>query len=157
VWIFSPLIWLSFAGYGLWIASIKRRHPAEGILLGLFFGPIGCVVEACLQERTAEEIEEQRMQRREEAQARLEEEKERNAASRVQAAELRQEAQSRAEVARVRRAESYEQLSAWFYQTILKFGWYKALPEVVQPMVIGLLISVPLVAVLILTRKTWLP
>jgi hypothetical protein len=157
VWICSPLIWFSFAGYGLWIASIKRRHPAEGTLVGLIFGPIGCVVEACLQERTAEEIEEQRMRRREEAQARLVEEKAQNVALQVQAAERRQEAQSRAEVARARRAKSYEQCSAWFDKAILKFGWYKALPEVVQPMVIGLLISVPLVAVLILTFKTWLP
>jgi hypothetical protein len=151
------LIWLSFAGYGLWIASIKRRHPAAGILFGLLFGPIGCVVEACLQERTAEEIKEHRMRRQKEAQARLEDEKERDAALQVQAAERRQEANSQAELARVRRAESYEQFSAWFDQTILKFGWYKTLPEVVQPIVIGLLVSVPLVLALILIFKAWLP
>jgi hypothetical protein len=157
VWIFSPLIWLSFAGYGLWIASIKRRHPVEGILIGLFLGPIGCLVEAYLQERTAEEIEEQRLRRQEEAQERLEEQTERIAARQSEEARRHQTAQTRAEAARARRAEAYEQVSAWFDHAILRFGWYKGLPEVSQPMVIGLLISVPIAFVLILIFKAWLP
>ena len=39
----------------------------------------------------------------------------------------------------------------------MKFGWYKALPEVVQPMVVGLVISLPLVVVLVYLFKRWQP
>src|SRR4051812_31609573 len=56
MWIMALLVWSTFAGYGCWIANIKRRRPGEGIALGLLFGPIGCIVEASLRERTAEEI-----------------------------------------------------------------------------------------------------
>jgi hypothetical protein len=156
VWILAPVIWLSFAGYGYWIAAIKRRQPTEGMLIGLFLGPIGCVVEACLRERTVEEVEERRVRLQEEAQAKLEEQQEQYGARQAERARRRQEAQKRAEAARTRRAEAYERFSAWFDQAILKFGWYKTLPEVAQPMVIGLLISVPFVLVLILMFKAWL-
>ena len=155
MWILTPVIWISFAGYGFWIATIKRRHPAEGILFGLCLGPIGCAVEASLREWTIEEVEERRIRRQQETLARQEAEKEQYAAHQAEAVQRRQEDQERAELARARRAEAYERFSAWFDQAILKFGWYKALPEVVQPMVVGLLISVPFVLVLILIFKVW--
>ena len=60
MWTAAPVIWLSFAGYGYWIASIKRRNPGEGTILGLLLGPIGCVFEATLRERTSEEIDQER-------------------------------------------------------------------------------------------------
>lgn len=41
------------------------------------------------------------------------------------------------------------QFSEWFDRTILKVGRYNALPEVAQPIVIGLLVALPLVAVLV--------
>jgi hypothetical protein len=67
----------------------------------------------------------------------------------AEAAQRWNEAQDRAEQAKVRRAEAYARFSEWFDEAILKFGWYKALPEVAQPIVIGLLVALPLVAVLI--------
>src|SRR4051812_44223039 len=114
MWVVSPLLWLSFVGYGYWIANIKRRNPGEGIILGLLFGPIGCVLEASLRERTAEEVEQERIRRQEDAQTRLEEERERQAAFRAEAARRRKESKERAEVARERRAEAYARFSDWF-------------------------------------------
>jgi hypothetical protein len=146
-------LWATFAGYGCWIASIKRRSPAEGIALGLFLGPIGCLVEATLRERSAAEVEEERVRQTEEAQARSEEERERRDASRAEAARRRIEARARSEAARVRRAESFARFSSWFDEAVLKFGWYEALPEVAQPIVVGTLLALPVVVGLILILK----
>jgi hypothetical protein len=45
----------AFAGLGYYVADQKGRSPAEGLLLGLLFGPLGCLIEALLpaQERDA--------------------------------------------------------------------------------------------------------
>ena len=147
------VIWATFAGYGYWIASIKRRPPGEGILFGLLLGPIGCVVEATRRERTVEEVEEERVRRQVEARIRLEEDKGRQATFQAQAARQREEAQERAEVASARRAEAYARFSKLFEEAILKFGWFKALPEVAQPIVIGVLVALPLVLVTILVFR----
>lgn len=142
-------IWFTFAGYGVWIANIKRRHPGEGLALGLLLGPAGCCVAAALRERSPEEVEQERVRRQEEAQARLEEEKERQANLRAEAARHRREAEERAESARIRRAEAAAEFSKKFEREILRFGWYKALPEVAQAIVLGLSLALPLVAVLV--------
>jgi hypothetical protein len=157
MWIMQALLWFSFAGYGQWIASIKRRRRAEGFLIGLILGPIGCVIEACIRERSIEACEKQQLRRSEEAKVLLEERQERSRARQADAARMREEAASRAAISKARRTASYQHLSAWFDRTILKFGWYKALPEVVQPMVVGLFISLPIVCVLILIFRRLLP
>jgi hypothetical protein len=47
VWLIVLLIgWCSFVGFGWYIAIQKDRSPVEGILLGLLFGPLGCLVLA---------------------------------------------------------------------------------------------------------------
>jgi hypothetical protein len=143
-------IWATFPGYGAWIATVKRRNPGEGIILGLLLGPVGCVLEASLRERTAGEVEQERARFQEEAQARLEGEKRRLAAFQAEVARRRKEARERAEAARVRRAEAYARFAAWFDRAVLKFGWYKGLPEVAQPIVVGLLVALPIVVVMAL-------
>src|SRR4051812_38392677 len=40
------VIWCSFAGFGWYIAIQKHRSLVEGILLGLLFGPLGCLILA---------------------------------------------------------------------------------------------------------------
>ena len=42
------IFWVMFAGLGWWVAAQKGRAPEEGLILGLLFGPIGCVIEAML-------------------------------------------------------------------------------------------------------------
>lgn len=152
MWAMAPAIWLSFGGYGCWIATIKRRNPAEGLLFGLLLGPIGCVVEASRRERTqrtVEEIEEQRVRSAGEAEARAEREADRLSAWRAEDDRRRQAARLRADEARVRRAEAYVRFSIWFDRAVLKFGWFKVLPEVAQPIIIGLSLGLPVVAVVI--------
>jgi hypothetical protein len=149
VWIIAPAIWLSFGGYGYWIATIKRRSAVEGVLFGLLLGPIGCVVEATRRERTTEEVEEERLRDQQAAEARADREEKLLAASQAEASRRRDEARLRAEEMRIRRAEKYNRFACWFDRTILKFGWLKALPEVAQPIVIGLSLVLPIVAVLI--------
>jgi hypothetical protein len=143
-------LWATFGGYGFWIAKIKRRSSLEGLALGLLLGPAGCFVAASLRERMTEELEEAQARLHEEALLRQEAERERQAALQAEAARRQVEAQERAEAARVRRAEAYSGFCDWFDEAILKFGWYKALPEVAQPIVIGLLVALPLVIVTIL-------
>jgi hypothetical protein len=149
MWIAAPAVWLTFAGYGYWIASLKRRPHAEGILFGLLLGPIGCVVEATRPERTVEEVEELRARSIEEAEAGAERERERLESARVEADERSKQARIRAEAMRLGRAEAYGRFSSWFDRAILRFGWFKALPEVIQPIVIGLCGALPIVAVMI--------
>jgi len=146
-------IWSSFAAYGWWIATIKRRNPLEGAAFGLLLGPFGCVVEAILRERSPEEIERERSRRQEAAQALLEERNKYRAALRVAAERHRQEARVRAEEARARREEVLADFSAWFDRTILQFGWYKALPDVAQPIILGIMVALPLVVVMILVLR----
>jgi hypothetical protein len=39
--------WICFAGLGImYIAGQKGRPDAEGIILGLLFGPLGCLIDA---------------------------------------------------------------------------------------------------------------
>lgn len=146
-------IWATFAGYGYWIASIKRRSPKEGLALGLLLGPIGCFVAATLRERTTEEVEDAQARLHEDAVMRQEAERERQAAFQAETARRRAEAKQRAEEARERRTEAYARFSEWFDGAILRFGWFKALPEVAQPIVIGLLVAVPLAIVMILLMR----
>jgi hypothetical protein len=42
------LAWSLFAGLGYYVAIQKGRPPAEGLVLGLLFGPLGCLVAALL-------------------------------------------------------------------------------------------------------------
>lgn len=41
----AQAVWLSSAGYGYWITSIKQSPHAQGLLFGLLLRPIGCMVE----------------------------------------------------------------------------------------------------------------
>jgi hypothetical protein len=144
------LIWTSFAGYGYWMANIKRRNSSEGVLLGLLLGPIGCLIVATRRERMVDEIDQERVRLQEEARIKQDQENQRYAVSQADTIRRRQEAKERAEEARIRRAETFDRFSIWFDRAILKFGWFKALPEVAQPIVIGLLVALPLVLVAIL-------
>ncbi len=38
------LIWAIFAGSGWYISKAAGRNPAEGLVLGLLFGPIGLLI-----------------------------------------------------------------------------------------------------------------
>src|SRR5437588_52348 len=42
------IVWIIFGCLGAWIANQKHRDGGEGFILGLLFGPIGCLIEAIL-------------------------------------------------------------------------------------------------------------
>lgn len=48
------LAWMLFVGFGWWIAVQKNRRGGEGAILGLLFGPLGCLVEALLPNQAPE-------------------------------------------------------------------------------------------------------
>jgi len=153
---FLILIWFSFGGFGAWIASVKNRPTNEGMLVGLFFGPLGCLVEALLpdgqptlvvsrasdvgsdsvveEESEAEvrirmrAIQREQWQREREARHREIEQRRRETVARLQTFGARRLAEAR-----------------WGCRFFLGFGWYRALPEVAQPIVLGLAISLPIV------------
>lgn len=47
------LIAFVFGGFGAWISAQKRRGAAEGLILGLLFGPLGVLVAALLPQGEA--------------------------------------------------------------------------------------------------------
>lgn len=48
------MAWMLFVGFGWWVALQKNRRGTEGAILGLLFGPLGCLVEALLPNQTPE-------------------------------------------------------------------------------------------------------
>jgi len=48
--------WVIFAVFGCWIAGQKNRSFGEGFFLGMFFGPLGCLIEAILPSVTKEDM-----------------------------------------------------------------------------------------------------
>ncbi|WP_422927446.1 hypothetical protein [Singulisphaera sp. PoT] len=146
-------IWSTFVGCGYWVAVIKRRHPLEGAAFGLVLGPLGCVVESVLRERTAEEVGRLKLHRQAVAEARLEARRHWREIRKAEDDRRREELAAYREDRRIRREEARERFAAWFDRTILKFGWYKALPEVLQPIVLGLLFATPLVVVMVLVLR----
>jgi hypothetical protein len=147
------VVWLIFAGLGSWIASQKRRDGGEGFLLGLLFGPFGCLIEAVLPNgapppppvvKTPEQIaaDEARWKAFQAAQARREkelEEEARLAGERFDAA-----------LHAVWRFVTWPfRISMHFLTWFLSFEWYQDLPEWAQPVVIGLGIAIPAIAIVI--------
>ncbi len=50
--IVAAVAWvIAFGWFGGWVASQCGRNGLEGMLLGVFFGPLGVVVEALLPRR----------------------------------------------------------------------------------------------------------
>jgi hypothetical protein len=49
--VFVGILAVAMGGLGAWIASQKQRDPSEGFILGLLFGPLGCLIEALLPSR----------------------------------------------------------------------------------------------------------
>jgi hypothetical protein len=45
---YLAILAILMSALGLWVATQKSRNPAEGFFLGLFFGPLGVLVEALL-------------------------------------------------------------------------------------------------------------
>ncbi len=173
------LVWASFGGLGFWIASQKRRPEAEGLVLGLIFGPLGCLIEGLMPTKSQEEADADFARRKDEVKRRYEallpartdsppplpvespEDRVRRrqaerAAWNTEAAErLRRgtaERQAKAEADRKAWAEADRKARAeWnrFVGVVFKFGWFRALPDVLQPIVLGLAVAAPIVAVIV--------
>jgi len=46
-------MWLIFIGVTGWVASQKNRSTVEGVMLGLFLGIFGLIIELCLPTKPA--------------------------------------------------------------------------------------------------------
>jgi uncharacterized membrane protein YeaQ/YmgE (transglycosylase-associated protein family) len=151
------VVGLIFGGLGSWIANQKRRDGGEGFVLGFLFGPFGCLIEALLPNKLATDQSPQAATKTPEQ---LEEVAE--AARRAKEEYLKRQ---RAEVERLRIAEeadlaelerrramiraAFARCWGWFRREIIGFGWYRKLPDVAQPIVLGLGISLPAVVVVV--------
>lgn len=161
---FFVVVWLSFGGFGAWIASIKNRPTLEGALVGLFFGPLGCLIEALLPDGqptlavppASDGGVDFVAAKENKAEARI-----RTRAARLE--EWRQERETERRENEQRRRQAVAQLRAfgrrrlvearWVFRFFLGFGWYRALPEVVQPIVLGLVVSLPIVLVIVFMMR----
>ena len=153
-----------FAVLGGWIACQKNRDPGEGAFLGFLFGPFGCLIEAVLPSLAAARPAAARVTPPAETAALLAaarvrrvvssrpgrrtpaEREWREAETRLWNAEREKARKERLEEENRRLAEQRE----WRNRMLWRFGWYKALPETLQPIVLGLAVAAPVVAAIIL-------
>jgi hypothetical protein len=162
-------VMLIFGAFGRYVAAEKNRDPGEGFLLGLLFGPLGVLVEACLPNipppatpapPSSAEIA---LMRRQEADRQSEKEK---AAAALADFRRRKEAilQRYNERIAAEKAERHSQRRAERDKAYRALGiepgpwaWYKALSEVKQAIVLGLAFAVPAGVILIIIFLALLP
>lgn len=148
------VLWAIFSGLGCWIATQKHRPPEEGLVLGLLFGPFGCLIEAVLptlQPKAPNPSEppgpppKQTAQAREGGFVRL---------VKVESPEERYRRDQRAAQQRERefiaKERAREERREWVNRMVWRFGWFRALPETLQPILIGLAVAVPVVVALVM-------
>lgn len=136
-----------------WIASVKGRGTSEGGLPGFLFGPFGCLIEALLPNQmdsgpspvqvvtiTPEQAaQEQEQARRREYQGKRD----------VLIAARQSKLDAEREAAQKRAAEARRQAWEWFKRVVIRFGWFRALPETAQPIVVGLGLALPVNGVIV--------
>lgn len=162
------VMWLAFAGLGAWIAGQKHRSVEEGFALGLIFGPLGCLIEALLpmlerpddsalvksevstfdrtggavhsrEQREVQPSERNRAfwaQAQEEDRVRLRE-AQREAEARQHYKERRGERIQRRQERILRTREFWTRFEGFY----IRFGWFRALPEALQPIVVAIVIA----------------
>jgi hypothetical protein len=162
------IVWCITGGLGAWVATQKYRDVGEGFILGLLFGPLGVIVEALLPTKPAAapapaidpETEAQRIasvaaikREREEA------ERQREKYARIlerEAAVARMEAENRQRD----RKERLEARVKWYRARGVEpgvFAWFKVLPDWLQPLLLGLVVTTPVLALTVnyaLTHET---
>lgn len=164
--VFFVVVWLSFGGFGAWIASVKNRPTHEGMLVGVFFGPLGCLIEALLPDGQPTLVGSPPSDDGSDSVLEKEREAEAEARIRMRAirreewrreweAERRENEQRRREAVARLRAFGKRRLAEvrWAFRFFLGFGWYRSLPEVAQPIVLGLAISLPIVLAIVLMMR----
>jgi hypothetical protein len=149
--------WLIFAFLGSWIAVAKRRDGPEGFLLGILFGPFGCLIEALLPNGSEAKYEAAQEAKRRHIQQKIDAEKELFRAIgegvRVTSVGLARVSYRTACALLLAIKMFIIRSSPWFQETIVRFGWYKALPEIAQPIVLGLGVALPLVVIIIVLLR----
>lgn len=155
IWAGAAFFWLFMMILGAFIAKEKNRAAEEGFMLALLFGPFGVLVEALLptiqppvvtppapmiadEMEASEELAEQRRKAAKRAQDLW----------REQARIDREAAERRAEERAERVREFWVAVGAWFRRQFVEWEWYKGLPEVMQPIVVGLAVAGPVIIVL---------
>jgi hypothetical protein len=135
-----------FAFLGGWIACQKNRDPAEGAFLGFLFGPFGCLIEAVLPTLPAPAASRPAAAARVSPPVETPAERDwREAETRLREAQLEKARRARLEDENRRCAEQRE----WRNRMLWRFGWYKALPETLQAIVLGFAVAAPVVAVIV--------
>lgn len=119
IWVIPALISGALGG---WIAEQKGRPPREGFWLGFGFLLVGCIIEALLPNATPEQIEAERRRREDEARRRQE--------------------QQAAQAERIRQREKAQAA----YLAALPGNLWDGLGPLGQPIVIGLVLTLPFVA-----------
>ncbi len=46
-------------------------------------------------------------------------------------------------------AEARRQAWAWFNRVVIRFGWFRALPETARPIVVGLAVALPVIGMIV--------
>lgn len=149
---------------GAWVAEQKNRTSAEGFTLGFFLGPIGWLLEALLPTLTKEQLAEILERKRAYREGRWSEAVPPStptppplpslAPEEIQRIEeAKQERARRQNEARMAREAAYERRQAKFANFLeftLGFGWFRALPDWLQPIVVGLVVAAPMAAIIAL-------
>jgi hypothetical protein len=139
-----------FGGLGCWISSEKGRESAEGIFLGLLFGPLGCLIAVLMPTPpppAAAPVSPEAVAQRA-ARLAAEQEADRQADMEWRASQAKQGERARAAAARLAeekqpRTEARDQ-SYWDRGVEPgPLAWFQVLPDWFQATLLGVAISVP--------------
>jgi hypothetical protein len=147
------IVGVVFGLFGGWTASQKNRDAGEGAVLGFLFGPFGVLVEALLPTKEPGPEPPSAMARgfREKMtdQGRVVRNLQDEAAERerrlARARALDEEWLARKEESDRLRDERRE----WTRRVIWRFGWFRSMPETLQPILIGMAVSIPILFLMI--------
>ncbi|AGA27642.1 hypothetical protein [Singulisphaera acidiphila] len=157
--LFLLALWIMFALFGSWIASAKGRSSLEGFVIGFLFGPLGCLIEALLPTlayATPSPFHAVTITPEQAAEAEQEEERrrkyqfDRDMLIAERQAKLDAQRDAALELARKQADETRRQAWAWFNRVVIRFGWFRALPETAQPIVVGLAVALPVICVIVI-------
>ncbi|SIO58458.1 hypothetical protein SAMN05444166_5686 [Singulisphaera sp. GP187] len=163
---FLLALWVMFALFGSWIASVKGRSSSEGLVIGFLFGPLGCLIEALLPTQTYTApppvqavtiTPEQAAQAAQEEARRRKHQQDRDALIAARRAKLDAQRDAALEAAMERADEARRQAWAWFSRVVIRFGWFRALPETAQPIVVGLAVALPATCVIVVLFRPLMP
>ena len=153
------VVFFALAFLGSWIAEQKNRPRGEGFALALCLGPLGLIIESLLPTLTKEQLDQLLKEKAERGGSMWdgvmpakppplappdEAEMKRIRAAKLERARRVEEARKRQEGIRRLQQEKLDNAIGF----VFGFGWFRAMPDWMQSIFIGVGLAIPVVAVI---------